>query len=107
MSQGISCKCGEQKKPVAKRRWVVLQRRCNYSAFNGYHWTPSDYSCVQCHCCGTVWRTKASYVALLPDGSNKYDIEADAAAAATAFDELDDPATPLNKAHPVPSIKRE
>ena len=73
MSQGIACVCAESKKPLPQRNWVVLQRRCNYSAFNGYHWTSSDYSCVQCHGCGTCWRTKALYVQVLKDGSNKYD----------------------------------
>lgn len=73
MSQGTSCKCGEHKKPPAQRRWVVLQRYCNYSAFSGYRYTPSDYSCLQCHVCGTVWRTKAAYVSTLPNGSNLYD----------------------------------
>jgi hypothetical protein len=73
MSQGVSCKCPESKKPIAQRRWVVLQRRCNYSAFSGYQWTASDYSCVQCHACGTCWRTKAAYVRDLKDGPNVYD----------------------------------
>jgi hypothetical protein len=40
---------------------------CNYSAFNGYHFTPSDYSAVQCLTCGASWRTKAKYVSDLPD----------------------------------------
>jgi hypothetical protein len=49
--------------------WVVLQRECNYSAFNGYRYTPSDYSTVACHApgCGRAWRTKAAYVGALPD----------------------------------------
>ena len=74
MSQGISCKCPESKKPVDERRWFVLQRRCNHSAFNGYRWTPSDYSSVQCHICGTVWRTKSDYVYKLKDGDNLYNL---------------------------------
>ena len=77
MSQGKACQCDEQKKPLAQRRWVVLQRNCNYSAFSGYHYTPSDYSCVQCHACGSAWRTKADYVLSLKDGSNVYDLPAD------------------------------
>lgn len=53
----------------AKDNWVVLQRKCNYSAFNGYHYTPSAYSTVKCNFCGAVWRTKAAYVGdLLDDG---------------------------------------
>lgn len=47
--------------------WAVLQRNGNASAFNGYHWTPSDYSCIRCGHCGRVWRTKANYVRHLPD----------------------------------------
>jgi len=69
MSQGISCKCGEHKKPTAQRRWVVIQRNCNFSAFNGYRCASSDYSCLQCHVCGAIWRTKADYADRLPDGS--------------------------------------
>lgn len=72
MSQGISCKCGEHKKPVVNRNWFVLQRNCNFSAFNGYHYTRSDYSFVQCHSCGMGWRTRADYTAILKDGPNKY-----------------------------------
>lgn len=47
--------------------WEVLVRKANYSAFNGYHRTRSDYSCVRCMFCGAVWRTKAGYVDSLPD----------------------------------------
>jgi hypothetical protein len=48
-------------------RLMVTQRLCNHSAFNGYHYTPSDYSTVRCCQCGVHWRTKASYVRRLPD----------------------------------------
>jgi len=51
-----------------RKQWVVTVRRANYSAFNGYHRTRSDYSELQCHACGRRWRTKASYVARTPDG---------------------------------------
>jgi hypothetical protein len=44
-----------------------MERRCNYSAFNGYRRTPSDYSLVGCKTCGISWRTKAAYVDGLPD----------------------------------------
>lgn len=47
--------------------WVVVARKCNHSAFNGYHWTPSEYSGVKCTDCGRYWRTTAAYVARLPD----------------------------------------
>ena len=39
---------------------VVVDRHCNYSAFNGYRRTPSNYSCVRCLKCGRYWRTKAN-----------------------------------------------
>lgn len=49
--------------------WVVTQRNGNRSAFSGYRWTPSDYSEVRCTAsgCGKRWRTRAAYVAGLPD----------------------------------------
>jgi hypothetical protein len=53
--------------PEHRAHWYVTQRRCNYSAFNGYHYTPSDYSRVRCPDCGMTWRTKAAYVEELPD----------------------------------------
>ncbi len=62
MSQGYACKT-----LAHKPRWVVVQRRCNYSAFSGYHYTPSTYSLVRCLECGTFWRTKAAFVRTLPD----------------------------------------
>jgi hypothetical protein len=49
--------------------WTVVHRECNFSAFNGYHYTPSDYSLVLCGTCGRRWRTKAAYVRTLPDQS--------------------------------------
>jgi len=51
--------------------WHVVQRHGNASAFNGYHWTPSSYSCVRCGTCGRAWRTKAAYVEGLPDVSTE------------------------------------
>ena len=47
--------------------WVVVQREGNASAFNGYHWTLSDYSGLRCRTCNRWWRTKAAYVRDLPD----------------------------------------
>jgi hypothetical protein len=70
MSGGEACKCGERKKPLHERRWRVLQRKYAYSAFNGYRYTPSDYSCVHCRECGRKWRTKAAYVDDLRDGKD-------------------------------------
>jgi hypothetical protein len=48
--------------------WAVIARHCNYSAFNGYQYTPSDYSAVRCGApgCGRVWRTNAAYADELP-----------------------------------------
>ena len=54
-----------------KRNWVVIHYRCNYSAFNGYRWTPSDYSCVTCNKCGRIWRTKAKYADYLTHRRSK------------------------------------
>lgn len=67
MSGGSACQCAEAKKPVKERNWVVTQRKCNHSAFNGYHYTPSDYSSIKCLECGAIWRTKATYVSKLRD----------------------------------------
>lgn len=47
--------------------WVVVVRNANFSAFNGYRRTTSAYSLIRCPACGRSWRTKAAYVATLPD----------------------------------------
>lgn len=64
VSGGAVCSCGK------RGAWSVVHHRCNYSAFNGYRWTPSDYSAVEClpalGGCGARWRTKAAYVDRLP-----------------------------------------
>lgn len=68
MSAHNPCTCG--RKRGDRTDLVVLMRNHNCSAFNGYHWTPSDYSLGQCtrpHCTG-MWRTKAAYVNTLPNG---------------------------------------
>jgi hypothetical protein len=62
MSQGTACKDSSH-----RADWFVDGRKCNYSAFNGGHHTPSDYSQVWCPNCYTTWRTKAGYVDTLPD----------------------------------------
>jgi hypothetical protein len=46
--------------------WEVVDWRCNYSAFSGYHYTPSSYSGLRCRACGARWRTNAKYVDRLP-----------------------------------------
>lgn len=51
--------------------WRVWHRRCNYSAFNGYACTPSDYSRMLCLACGWPWRTKAAYVDSTPDATQE------------------------------------
>lgn len=58
MSTGVSCRC--EKKD--RTQWRIVKYRCNNSAFNGYHTTPSDYSAVCCLKCNASWRTKAAYV---------------------------------------------
>lgn len=52
-----------------KDHWRVVDRECNYSAFNGYHRTPSRYSSVRCLLCNSWWRTKAAYVRKLKNAS--------------------------------------
>jgi hypothetical protein len=66
MSGGTACTNRQHRKHL-----VVLQRECNYSAFNGYRRTPSRYSAVLCTVptCRLVWRTKAAYVRQLPDAT--------------------------------------
>lgn len=61
MSSGIACRCKGPKEERMKN-WEVLQYMCNHSAFNGYHYTRSEYSFLHCTACHMVWRTKASYV---------------------------------------------
>lgn len=69
MSGGYSCpdRAGHFK------FWRVSQRNCNHSAFNGYHYTPSDWSSIHCLApgCAGCWRTKAKYVDDLPDMSER------------------------------------
>jgi len=75
MSVSFSCHCEERRKPVEQRRWVVVTRKGNYSAFNGYRWASSAYSDVLCLFCGAIGRTKARFVDRLPD-SKPGDLEA-------------------------------
>lgn len=65
--RGYSPKAFACKDKGHRGAWAVLVREANYSAFNGYHRTRSDYSLVRCGACGRVWRTKAAYVSALPD----------------------------------------
>lgn len=67
MSGGPVCGCVERNKLISKRKWGVINRYCNYSAFNGYDLAPSDYSAIVCLCCQRTWRTRASYVKDLRD----------------------------------------
>lgn len=46
---------------ITHRRRVTIYKG-NYSAFNGYRFTPSDYSECICIDCRLRWRTKAKYV---------------------------------------------
>ena len=62
MSQGYACKVPAHR----ATGWEVWQYRCNYSAFSGSRYTPSDYSLVYCRECRALWRTKAAYVNTLP-----------------------------------------
>ena len=73
MSISFSCKCGERKKPVIQRAWEIIDYKCNYTSFNGGHYTPSAYSCVHCLECRACGRTKAAYVDELAD-AGKFNI---------------------------------
>ena len=68
MSARNKCTCGRKKGDHTDL--VVTMRNCNYSAFNGYHRTPSDYSMVYCtrKGCWGSWRSKDAYTYSLPDG---------------------------------------
>ena len=67
MGSERGCECGK------REAWRVFHRQCNYSAFNGYRWTPSRYSRVVCERelggCGRSWRTAAKYVDTLADAA--------------------------------------
>ena len=71
MSGGAACQCSERLRPANERHWRVLARRCNYSAFNGYHYTPSNWSHMKCLHCRASWRTKAKYVADFRDATEE------------------------------------
>jgi hypothetical protein len=66
----MTCSC------KSRRHWRVTQYRCNHSAFNGYHYTPSDYSSLRCLRCGATWRTKARYVSAMPTATRAEAIQA-------------------------------
>lgn len=62
-NKGKTCSCKESMKGrVSARLWRIYAYKCNYSAFNGYKHTASDYSGVVCARCGVVWRTKSAYI---------------------------------------------
>lgn len=63
----MTCQCEESRRPVKERAWVVEQRNCSHSAFNGWRWAPSSYSQVRCLTCRATWRTNAKYVNRLQD----------------------------------------
>lgn len=74
MSASQPCTCPGIRSEKMKN-WFVIQRRCNHSAFNGYHYTPSDYSTVACSGpgshgsgCTMILRSKSKFVSSLPDG---------------------------------------
>lgn len=67
MSGGPVCRCSYGRGRLRVRHWRVVERNCNHSAFNGGHWTWSDYSQLRCQQCGRMWRTKAAYVRNLSD----------------------------------------
>lgn len=64
MSSAVPCRCTGTKEERMKY-WVIVTFMGNYSAFNGYHYTSSDYSSIRCLRCQGTWRTKAKYVITL------------------------------------------
>jgi hypothetical protein len=76
MSGGNRCRCKELDEPITApagsnrpgRLWRCTQYKCNHSAFNGYHYTGSDYSAIICLRCGASWRTRAGYAGELLAG---------------------------------------
>ncbi len=72
MSVHIACTCLRKRGDYSDLG--ITMRNCNYSAFNGYRRTHSDYSHVIClrHGCMGSWRTKAQYVDNLPDVDYEY-----------------------------------
>jgi hypothetical protein len=62
--------------PDHKAHWHVTQRKCNFSAFNGYRYSRSDYSQVRCPIDGKTWRSKGAYVDELPDAPSDWNREA-------------------------------
>lgn len=67
MSVSFGCHCPERQKPVAERRWFVIQRNCRCSAFDGYRTMRSAWSSVVCLSCSALGRTRAAYVDRLKD----------------------------------------
>lgn len=67
MSGGHFCECENKTLAAKVINWRVLQRQCNHSAFNGYHFTPSEWSSIVCLVCRHAWRTKSRYVSRLKD----------------------------------------
>jgi hypothetical protein len=84
MSVSFGCHCAERRKPPEQRQWVVLTRRGNNSAFNGYRFESSAYSEVYCQNCGAMGRTKGAFVDQLRDAEKDAQLAAplDEAAAA-------------------------
>ena len=63
-SKGDTCRAKDH-------RHVVVVRNGNYSAFNGYRRTYSDYSEIRCVQTLKVWRAKGKYVGSLPDATTE------------------------------------
>lgn len=101
MSAGVYCRCSERSVPLERRRWVVVQRYCNHSAFNGYHETLSLWSSVRCLICWGIWRTKANYVPQLRDilPTDKYgkEKEMDETEDTTSAAEIVEPPVPVEE----------
>ena len=64
LSSAAKCAAGPDK-------WVVVHRNCNYSTFNGRHYTPSAYSALKCQACGHRWRSKGKFVGKVRDATHE------------------------------------
>jgi hypothetical protein len=71
MSHYLKWTCTDRKAHRAAGAWIVTDDHCAYSAFNGYHYSSSDYCAVKCLICGRTWRTKAKYVDSLRRGTRE------------------------------------
>lgn len=61
---GFHCECGERRKPLLSRKWVVISRAGRHRLPN--YWS-REVSIVHCQVCGATGRSKGRYIDLLGD----------------------------------------